>query len=250
MDRAHKVDRLFRAYSLSLLIHLFLLLAFLLLPRTFWKREKLVLQIDLHTIELGKEVSKAQESIPEQKSMLPQEPLKSISQRIAQASPSTPEISKEHEKPSEEDKAQAPDSTAFNTIQHFEALTTPEKESPPVAQVKIEKEAHSLMPNKKEESPEALREAYIKERLLVISSIVQKNISYPSIARRMGWEGRVVVMIHINKEGSLEGIRVEQSSGYEVLDRNAIETVKRVSYLFPKPPVDVVVKLPVNYRLE
>ena len=99
-------------------------------------------------------------------------------------------------------------------------------------------------------SEEEQRQLYLKEKLSVISQIIQKNISYPPIARRMGWEGRVVLSIRLYTDGTVREIKVLESSGYEVLDRNAVDTVRRVAGLFPKPPVEVVVKVPVNYRLE
>ncbi len=99
-------------------------------------------------------------------------------------------------------------------------------------------------------SEEEQKQLYLKEKLSVISQIIQKNISYPPIARRMGWEGRVVLSIKLCTDGTVKEIRVLESSGYEVLDRNAVDTVRRVAGLFPKPPVEVVVKVPVNYKLE
>jgi len=91
---------------------------------------------------------------------------------------------------------------------------------------------------------------FLKEKLSVISSIIQKNISYPPLARKMGWEGKVIICIHLRSDGTLEDVKIEKSSGYELLDRNALETVKKVAHLFPKPPVDVIVRLPVSYKLE
>ncbi len=99
-------------------------------------------------------------------------------------------------------------------------------------------------------SEEEQKQLYLKEKLSVISQIIQKNISYPPIARRMGWEGRVVLSIRLCTDGTVKDIKVLESSGYEVLDRNAVDTVRRVAGLFPKPPVEVVVKVPVNYKLE
>ncbi|MCS7195923.1 MAG: energy transducer TonB [Aquificaceae bacterium] len=99
-------------------------------------------------------------------------------------------------------------------------------------------------------SPETQKEQYLKEKLQLISQIVQRNISYPPLARRMGWEGRVVLAIRIGEDGSLREVRVLESSGYDILDRNAVETVRRLAGLLPKPPVEVMVKLPVKYGLE
>ncbi len=97
---------------------------------------------------------------------------------------------------------------------------------------------------------EGKKNKYLLEKFHIISRIVQKNIRYPFIARRMGWEGRVVLSFILTKKGTIKELKVESSSGYEVLDKNALETVKRCSKYFPVPPVDVKIKLPIVYRLE
>ena len=91
---------------------------------------------------------------------------------------------------------------------------------------------------------------FLLEKLYIISKIVQKNISYPYIARKMGWEGRVVVSFILTKEGKINLLTVEKSSGYDVLDENAIKTIKKVSKYFPLPPLDVKIKLPISYKLD
>ncbi|MGC8852746.1 MAG: energy transducer TonB, partial [Hydrogenobacter sp.] len=96
----------------------------------------------------------------------------------------------------------------------------------------------------------AQKELFLKEKFSVISSLVQKSITYPLLARKMGWEGRVVVCFRLTPDGRLEDLHVLESSGYEILDRSALEAVSRSAHLFPKPPVEVLIKLPVNFRLE
>jgi len=75
----------------------------------------------------------------------------------------------------------------------------------------------------------AQKELFLKEKLSVISSLVQKSITYPLLARKMGWEGRVVMCFRLTPDGRLEDL------GYEIFDRSALEAVSRRSYLFPKP---------------
>lgn len=50
--------------------------------------------------------------------------------------------------------------------------------------------------------------------------------AYPMAARRMGWEGRVVLNVEVLAEGSCGDASVYQSSGHEVLDNAALRTVK------------------------
>lgn len=92
-------------------------------------------------------------------------------------------------------------------------------------------------------------ELYLHSKLGIISKIVQKHISYPYLARKMGWEGKVIISFLLTKEGKVSNFLIEKSSSYEILDQNAIETVKKCAKLFPLPPVDVKIKLPIIYQL-
>jgi protein TonB len=99
------------------------------------------------------------------------------------------------------------------------------------------------------DSREQLRNGYLKELFAYIKDIIQRNISYPSRARRMGWTGRVVVSFVINENGCASDEKVLVSSGFEVLDSNVIATIKAVSP-FPRPPVKAELHVPIIYRLE
>ncbi len=50
---------------------------------------------------------------------------------------------------------------------------------------------------------------------------------YPPIARQNGWEGHVLLRAHILADGSLDELKVEQSSGYDILDQAALSAVER-----------------------
>jgi len=50
--------------------------------------------------------------------------------------------------------------------------------------------------------------------------------AYPMAARRMGWEGRVVLNVEVLAEGACGDVNVFQSSGHEVLDNAAMKAVK------------------------
>lgn len=50
---------------------------------------------------------------------------------------------------------------------------------------------------------------------------------YPEEAARLGEEGEVVLLVHIAPDGSAGAVDVEQSSGYEILDRRAREAVSQ-----------------------
>jgi len=58
------------------------------------------------------------------------------------------------------------------------------------------------------------------------ASYLNNHLTYPLAARRMGIQGRVVLNVEVLAEGVSGEVKVHQSSGYEVLDRAALESVK------------------------
>ncbi|RIK98608.1 MAG: energy transducer TonB [Burkholderiales bacterium] len=50
---------------------------------------------------------------------------------------------------------------------------------------------------------------------------------YPGAARRMGDQGEVRLDVHVGADGTVLDVRLRQSSGSPLLDRTAIETVRR-----------------------
>ncbi|MCC6025844.1 MAG: energy transducer TonB [Caldimicrobium sp.] len=96
---------------------------------------------------------------------------------------------------------------------------------------------------------EKLKEKFLIEKLSFISQIIHNNITYPYIARKMGWEGKVIISFILTKDGRISFLTVEKSSGYRVLDENAIDTIKKVSKYFPAPPLDVKIRIPITYKL-
>ncbi len=77
--------------------------------------------------------------------------------------------------------------------------------------------------------------------------------SYPMAARRMGWEGRVVLNVEVLSEGSCGDLSVFQSSGHEVLDNAALRTVKGWRFVPASRagrPVTQWFKVPVQFSLK
>ena len=76
---------------------------------------------------------------------------------------------------------------------------------------------------------------------------------YPRKARRLGYEGIVMLKVLIDENGRVDHLTVIKSSGYDVLDRAALSAVKR--WLFEPGTEDGIkkkmwVKIPVHFQLE
>jgi len=97
-------------------------------------------------------------------------------------------------------------------------------------------------------SPFLKKERYLKEHFNYIKESVQGKISYPRIARKMGWQGRVLISFVICKDGSVKDIQIVESSGFNALDKNAVEVIQKGAP-FPRPPVSAELIIPVIYKL-
>ena len=264
-----------KAYGVSFILHALFLTGFVWLSQTTFYKDTKPLEIDLSLLEFRKE-----ENIQELKTTHPKTETKSkveafktpkatqkmsTPQEILQKATSKPEatelqdektmpVEENTEKPktAKEQISTVAQSEKSQAVASEPAGIKGSKETGIQASISQEGSgrASKTLETSHAFSEEEQRQLYLKEKLSVISQIIQKNISYPPIARRMGWEGRVVLSIRLYTDGTVREIKVLESSGYEVLDRNAVDTVRRVAGLFPKPPVEVVVKVPVNYRLE
>lgn len=92
------------------------------------------------------------------------------------------------------------------------------------------------------------KQKYIKDHFANIMSKVRKRIVYPPIARKMGWQGKVIVSFVICLDGSVKDITIRESSGHAILDKNAIDVIRKGSP-FPRPPVSAELIIPVVYTL-
>jgi TonB family protein len=84
--------------------------------------------------------------------------------------------------------------------------------------------------------------AFIRENIM-------RNIKYPERARRMGWEGKVLLSFAVLENGKVQELKVLNSSGFRMLDESAKEAVLKTTFS-QKIPYRMVVVLPVEYRLE
>jgi protein TonB len=78
-------------------------------------------------------------------------------------------------------------------------------------------------------------------------------ISYPRRARRKGYEGTVFLEVLVNRNGKVADLRILASSGYAILDRSAVNSVKTWSFKPAKKgndTIDMWVKVPVRFKLE
>ncbi|MDE2584021.1 MAG: energy transducer TonB [Betaproteobacteria bacterium] len=86
-----------------------------------------------------------------------------------------------------------------------------------------------------------------------LSNLLARQQQYPRLAALRGWEGEVRLRLRVARKGSLVAVQVERSSGYEVLDQQALQLVQGAT--LPLPPESLgdrefQIVVPVNYRLQ
>ena len=89
-----------------------------------------------------------------------------------------------------------------------------------------------------------------KEYYSSVRDLINKKAVLPRMAEKLKLEGGVEVFLAVAQNGQLIEVRLVQSSGKELLDKSAVEAVRRASP-FPKPPVDAELEMKVRltYRL-
>jgi protein TonB len=72
-------------------------------------------------------------------------------------------------------------------------------------------------------------------RLLLIDAARRYKPPYPAIARENNWIGNVTLDVLIHADGRAE-VSMRRSSGYEILDRMALDTFQQAVRAVPVPP--------------
>jgi protein TonB len=85
-----------------------------------------------------------------------------------------------------------------------------------------------------------------------VMNLVTRQLTYPAIARRKGWQGIVKLELHIEPDGQISALHIDTTSGYSVLDKAALQSlqlanVPDAAQWLQGETIDIVV--PVEYRL-
>ncbi len=76
---------------------------------------------------------------------------------------------------------------------------------------------------------------------------------YPAISRRLGEQGRVILKACVSSTGGIDSLNLIKSSGFDRLDRIALETVQRWKFIPARrgqQPVAMCYQLPIQFTLE
>ena len=101
---------------------------------------------------------------------------------------------------------------------------------------------------------DALEAGSLAQYRLALIGAAKRLKHYPAQAIDRGIEGRVDVRLVIGADGAPAAVVVKRSSGHEVLDRQAVDTMRRATAATPVPPAlrnrEIVVEIPLLYELK
>ncbi len=94
----------------------------------------------------------------------------------------------------------------------------------------------------------------LSPELLAFSKLLREKIArtleFPRLAKRLGYSGTTHVALALSKTGIVRDLKISQPSGYEILDKAAIVTLKKVLQT-TKPPVEIEqLVIPIAFNLK
>jgi len=103
----------------------------------------------------------------------------------------------------------------------------------------------------KAEGSETLAAETVRQALPL--TIHNRPPAYPPLARRRGWEGKVVLEVEVQEDGMVKSVRVAKSSTYSLLDQAALEAVEKWRFqpgTRDGEPLTMKVLVPVHFVLK
>lgn len=135
----------------------------------------------------------------------------------------------------------------------------PKPAVPPTERIKQALPEPNVAPPAMPAQPVAIAAVTIQTPLLPLSVLREVEYlhnpapAYPSRARRLGLEGEVLIRLQVLTDGSPDRLSIEQSSGYGLLDRAAMDAVRHWRFVPARQGDDTVVswvEVPVRFSLE
>ncbi len=114
--------------------------------------------------------------------------------------------------------------------------------------------ASTAPPQSAPQPAESIDTGNVDRYRLALLGAANRYKRYPAIAMEKGWAGRVEVRITIGANGMTQSIAVKTSSGFEILDKTAVDMITKAKPLTPIPPAlrghKFAVDIPVIFSLQ
>jgi len=161
-------------------------------------------------------------------------------QAVAQASPPAPK--------------QTP-AGAFSAVELATAVNSRQQPDrpQPVATTERVRAPDNALPTDQRAQPQTSSLSVSERVSAALQSQLAEAFDYPWLARKRGWQGLVTLSLHIAEDGVLSHWKVAGSSGYNLLDRSALQAAQRIGRLQRAEQLlngqSLILSIPVRYRL-
>ncbi|EAH7596854.1 energy transducer TonB [Campylobacter upsaliensis] len=126
----------------------------------------------------------------------------------------------------------------------------------PEKQVLTPKQSSKIAPSKKTQAKSLNETASLTPKqseestLNKIQEAIQKAQIYPPIAQKKRMSGVVKVEFMWMSDKTLADLKIVQSSGYTLLDKSALESIRKASLNFPSYERNLKITLPISYEIK
>lgn len=170
-----------------------------------------------------------------------------ITMSLASINTSAPQKTHSTPAPKPKPKKPKPKKPIPKKIQPIPEEIEPELQTEP--QENEEEQASNTTSEGAESEALAYNEGVSDEFLSKIQSAIREKNKYPRIARIRGLEGEVLIEFILDVDGTLQELKIIQSSAGDILNENALKAIVRASKNFPRPEQRVRIKIPIAYFL-
>ncbi len=142
--------------------------------------------------------------------------------------------------------------TSTNTTRAALAATTTAIPEDAIAKSDSDAAGGSSAPHNEAKATQTVAQLHGMVRTTLTQDI-NRHFKYPRLARQRNWEGTVLLDLQIEIDGRISHITLAQSSGYALLDNNAIATLNRIGNISGSAQWleggNIELQVPVVYRL-
>ncbi len=233
------MNRYFSSFFIAFFFYtilLFCIFYFILNNEIIIKKTEEAKLISLNHIELVPEIKQEVVKIEEQKKEI---------EKIVEKSVEIPKpiIQKKIEKLKEEKviEKKSVEKQEFKPIKEVEKEVEKVVDNTVVEKTKTEEkqlEVKPIIDDKKD---------YLDKHLAQIRELINKNVKYPSKAKKLSIEGIVIVKFKILEDGTVQNIEIIQ--GDKFLQTSTIEAIEEASKNFPKTNQNIEIQVPIEYKL-
>lgn len=205
---------------------------------------------DAPKIEEKKEIKPKEEPKPEPQKKPKKPPKKVVKQEVVQPKPKP--IVKQEPKPVVKEQKVVEAKPLEETI--IEAPLKPfmVAQDEPLHVRKTDHEEPSQKATQEQKEVSKVAPNILEEYLYKVRQMIQKNLRYPPLAKRLRLEGESLVGFEILGNGGVveSSCEVKRSSGHKTLDREAIETILSVLPFDAPPSGKISIIVPIAFNLK